>query len=101
MVADKLQITRKRKDGKEYTTTIATMEEDAQRQNEQLQKEYNKKLRRAEWRKKWMPRIIKGAQIVGILAVMAISAYILFWVILFGFGLMAVGGGLGSSGTRK
>lgn len=96
-----LELQRTREDGKTYTTTIGTMQEDAQTQREKVHKKYMRKVRRAEMRKKWMPKVLNGIKILGTLAVVGVLLYFLFWVIIGGIVLAAVGAGMSESGRAS
>ena len=89
-----LEIIRTREDGKNYKTTLGTMEEDAKIQAEKLQKKRARKAKRAKWWKKWKPTIIKSLKIIGILVILGILLYFLFWIVIGGIILMAVGAGM-------
>ena len=94
-----LEIIRTREDGKNYKTTLGTMEEDAKIQAEKLQKKRARKAKRAKWWAKWKPTIIKSLKIIGILVILGILLYFLFWVFIGGIILMAVGAGV-SEGAK-
>lgn len=96
-----LELQRTREDGKTYTTTIGTMHEDAQSQREKVHKKHMRKARRADMRKKWMPKVLNGIKILGILAVVGVLLYYLFWIIVGGIVLMAVGAGMSEGGIAS
>lgn len=100
-----LELIRTREDGKEYKTTLGTMDEDARIQAEKLQKIRARKAKRAarkaklaKWWKKWKPTIIKSLKIIGKLVILGILFYFLFWVFIGAIILMAVGGGMSEAG---
>ena len=93
-----LEIQRTREDGKTYTTTFGTMHEDAQKQREKMHAKYMRKARRADMRKKWKPKVLKGLKILGKLTVVGVLLYFLFWVAVGGIVLMAVGSGMVEGG---
>lgn len=106
-----LIIVREREDGKEYTTTLGTMEEDAKKQAELLaQERAAKEEKRRKWQlrkekflawwKKWWPTIWKVLQVVGILAILAAIIYVAFWIIIGAIVLMAVGAGMSEGGSE-
>lgn len=96
-----LEIIRTREDGKNYKTTLGTMEEDAKIQAEKLQKIRARKAKRAKWWKKWKPTIIKSLKIIGILVILGILLYFLFWVVVGGIVLAAVGAGMSEGGRAS
>lgn len=95
-----LKLTQTREDGKTYTTTIGTREEDARKQRELMYAKQVRKAKWAKWRKKWMPRIITGIKILGIMAIAGYFLYLLFWVIVGGIVLMVVGAGMSEAGQE-
>lgn len=95
-----LELQRTREDGKTYTTTIGTMHEDAQTQREKVHAKHMRKARRADMRKKWMPKVLNGIKILGILAVVGVLLYFLFWVVVGGIVLAAVGAGMSEGGAE-
>lgn len=95
-----LQLTQTREDGKKYNTTLGTREEDAQKQRELMYKKQIRKAKWAKWRKKWTPRIIEGLKLLAIIAVVGVLLYFLFWIVIIGIGLMAVGAGMSEAGQE-
>lgn len=95
-----LELQRTREDGKTYTTTIGTMHEDAQKQREKVHAKHMRKARRADMRKKWMPKVLEGIKILGILAVVGVLLYYVFWIIVGGIVLMAAGAGMSEGGRE-
>lgn len=95
-----LDLLQTREDGKTYHTTIGTRKEDAQKQRELMYAEQARKAKWAKWRKKWMPRIITGIKIAGIMAIAGYFLYLLFWVIVGAVVLMAVGSGMSEAGQE-
>lgn len=93
-----LELIRTREDGKEYKTTLGTMDEDAKIQAEKLQKKRARKAKRAKWWKKWKPTIIKSLKIIGKLVILGILFYFLFWVFIGAIILMAAGSGVREAG---
>ena len=96
-----LELQRTREDGKTYTTTLGTMHEDAQKQREKVHAKYMRKARRADMLKKWKPKVLKGLKLLGKLAVIGVLLYFLFWIVVGGIVLMAVGSGMSEGGRAS
>lgn len=95
-----LDLLQTREDGKTYHTTIGRRKEDAQKQSELMYAEQARKAKWAKWRKKWLPRIVKGIGITAGVAVVGYFLYLLFWVIIGAVVLMAVGAGMSEAGQE-
>lgn len=96
-----IQLTQKREDGKTYTTTVGTMEEDAKIHHQKMLDERARKIKWAKWRKKWIPRIVRTFEIIAILTLVGVVLYFAVWLFIIGIVLMAAGSGMSEGGRES